>query len=108
MQWYAQNAKDNPRIIHAKERCAAGIIEAIGHFKLGPNISPRDVMDLASCKLENMSPGHEVVVFYVLYERWRRGEIEKSEAPIQYITGLCVSVVICFLLFPPLASIAYV
>lgn len=89
LQWHAVNAKDNPRIIHATERCAAGIVQAIGHFKLGPNTSPRDVTDLSSCKLENFSPGHEVVVLYLLYERWHRAEIEKSEMPIQYLKSIC-------------------
>lgn len=95
MQWHAQNAKDNPRIIHATERCAAGIIQAIGHFKLGPNTSPRDVADLSSCKLDNFSPGHEVVVFYLLYERWHRAEIEKSDMPIQYLKSIFVSILRC-------------
>lgn len=89
LQWHAENAKDNPRIIHATERCAAGIVQAIGHFKLGPNTSPRDVTDLSSCKLENFSPGHEVVVLYLLYERWHRAEIEKSEMAIQYLKSIC-------------------
>lgn len=88
LQWHAENAKDNPRIIHATERCAAGIIQAIGHFKLGPNTSPRDTTDFSTCKFENFSPGYEVVMFYVLYERWHRAEIEKSDTPIQYLKGL--------------------
>ncbi|XLR47059.1 hypothetical protein S83_031719, partial [Arachis hypogaea] len=42
LHWYAANAKNNLKILHALERCAAMIIQAIGHFKLGTNISPRD------------------------------------------------------------------
>ncbi|CAJ1973700.1 unnamed protein product [Sphenostylis stenocarpa] len=26
LQWHSQNAKDNPKILHASERCASGII----------------------------------------------------------------------------------
>lgn len=79
LQWYAVNAKNNPKIIHATERCAAGIIEAIGHFQLGPSLSPRDVVDFSTCKEEGYTPGYEVVKFYMLYERWRRGELPKIE-----------------------------
>lgn len=80
LQWYVQNAKGNPKILHATESCAAGIIQAIGHFGLGPCISPRDVTDFAECQLDNINPGHEIVKFYLFYERWRRGEIENSES----------------------------
>lgn len=88
LQWHAENAKDNPKVIHATERCAAGIIQAIGHFKLGPNTSPRDVLDLSSCRKDNFSPWHEVVMFYMLYERWRRAEVRNSELLIQNMKSI--------------------
>lgn len=78
MQWHAENAKDNSKIIHATERCAAGIIQAIGHFNLGPNTSLRDVKDFLDSKLETKSIGHEIVKFYLLYEKFRRAEVEES------------------------------
>lgn len=78
LQWHAENAKDNPRIIHATERCAAGIIQAIGHFSLGPSTSPRDVFD-SDFVSEYYEPGNEIVKFYIFLERWRRGETEFSE-----------------------------
>ncbi|KAK0592507.1 hypothetical protein LWI29_020474 [Acer saccharum] len=83
LQWHAENAKNNPRIIHATERCAAGIIQAVGIFGLGPNVSLRDIRDFQKCKVEIFSTGHEVVKFYLLYERWRRADIEKSEHYMQ-------------------------
>lgn len=82
VQWYAENARGNPQIIHATERCAAGIMQAIGNFSLGPNVSPRDISD-SMFKRKSLNPGHEVVMFYLFYERWRRGEVENSEQYIQ-------------------------
>ncbi|OVA07209.1 Sucrose-phosphate synthase [Macleaya cordata] len=91
LQWHAENAMNNPNIIHATERCAAGIIQAIGHFRLGPNVSPRDVMDFSDCSLENAHPhpGHEVVKFYLFYERWRRAEVDNSEQYMQNLKAVC-------------------
>ncbi|XP_074310771.1 sucrose-phosphatase 2-like [Silene latifolia] len=78
LEWHAQNAKNNENIIHASERCAAGIMQAIGHFDLGPSSSPRDAIDLSQCMTENMNPGFEIVKFYLSCERWRRGDVTKS------------------------------
>ncbi|KAL0426616.1 UNVERIFIED_CONTAM: Sucrose-phosphatase 2 [Sesamum latifolium] len=89
LQWHAANAKNNPKIIHATERCAAGIIQAIGHFKLGPSTSPRDVIDLSDTKMENFDPAYEVVKFYLFYERWRRAEVEHSERYLANLKSVC-------------------
>ena len=90
LQWYQENAKDNSKIIHASERCAAGIIQAIGYFKLGPNVSPRDV-DFPYAKDASFKPTDAVVKFYVLYEKWRRAEVPKSDSVIQYFKNITVS-----------------
>ncbi|XP_059649315.1 sucrose-phosphatase 2-like isoform X2 [Cornus florida] len=87
LQWHADNAKDNPNIIHATERCAAGIIQAIGNFGLGPNLSPRDV-DLSECKMNSSSPGYEMVKFYLFCERWLRAEVEKSDQYMQRLRSV--------------------
>ncbi|URD78712.1 sucrose-phosphatase [Musa troglodytarum] len=89
LQWHAEHAKENTKIIHASNRCAAGIIEAIGHFGLGPNTSPRDSSDILVSKLDNFNPSHEVVKFYITYERWRRAEAEKSDLLIQSLKHIC-------------------
>ncbi|VAI11942.1 unnamed protein product [Triticum turgidum subsp. durum] len=83
LQWHAENAKDNPKIIHATERCAAGIIQAIGHFKLGPNVSPRDV-EFPYIKEDPFKPTAAIVKFYVLYEKWRRADVPKADSVIEY------------------------
>lgn len=98
LQWHAENAKGNTRIIHATERCAAGIIQAIGHFKLGPNMPPRDIADFSDYKLENPNPGHEVVKFFLFYEKWRRAEVENSAVYLASLKADCVCLLSSFLL----------
>ncbi|XP_015900381.3 sucrose-phosphatase 1 [Ziziphus jujuba] len=89
LQWHAKNAKGNPKIIHATERCAGGIIQAIGHFKLGPNLSPRDILDFKDYDLENVNPNYEVVKFYLFYEKWRRAEVDNSEMYVASLRAHC-------------------
>ncbi|XAR56086.1 Sucrose-phosphate phosphatase [Bertholletia excelsa] len=88
LQWHAEYAKNNPKIIHATERCAAGIIQAIGHFNFGPSMSPRDHRDSDS-NTENIGPGHEIVNFFLFNERWRRGETEFSELHLAGLIATC-------------------
>lgn len=91
LQWHAENAKDNPKILHASERCASGIIQAIGHFNLGPNLSPRDFSDIGQEQsVENVSAVHEIVNFCLLSEKWRRAEVENSELFIAAIKASTV------------------
>lgn len=91
--WYAENAKNNPKIFHAAERCAGGIIQAIGHFGLGPNTSPRDVTETADSHLEDAGPAHEVVKFNLFYEKWRRAEVEQCEMYIASLKASCVCLI---------------
>ncbi|XP_024177278.1 sucrose-phosphatase 2 isoform X2 [Rosa chinensis] len=88
LHWYAHNAKSNRRILHATERCAAGILQGIGNFHLGPNVSPRDIKDFQKCKVNIFSPAYEVVKFYLFYEKWRRAEVEKSEQYMQNLRSI--------------------
>uniref|UniRef100_A0A6N2MTT3 sucrose-phosphate phosphatase n=1 Tax=Salix viminalis TaxID=40686 RepID=A0A6N2MTT3_SALVM len=82
LQWHAENAKDNPK---------PGIIQAIGHFNLGPNASPRDITNLSDCESENVSASSEIVRFFMFYERWRRAEVENSELYLASVKADCDS-----------------
>eukprot|EP00252_Welwitschia_mirabilis_P019289 TRINITY_DN4417_c0_g1_i1.p1 TRINITY_DN4417_c0_g1~~TRINITY_DN4417_c0_g1_i1.p1 ORF type:complete len:418 (+),score=92.95 TRINITY_DN4417_c0_g1_i1:468-1721(+) len=78
LNWYEENAKGKPHIFLAKERCAAGILQAMQHFNLTPNVSPRDTQ--LSCVEPKPFPlGHEIVEFHLLRERWLRAEVENSD-----------------------------
>lgn len=91
LKWRSENALNNLKVIHSTERCADGIIQAIGHFNLGPNLSPRDVSEFLDRKTDNANPGHEVVRFYLFYEKLRRGEIKNYETYIASFKDSCVS-----------------
>ena len=91
LQWHEENAKDNPKIILASERCGAGMIEALQRFNLGPSVSPRDGLDTENFHVEVLDPANEVVQFYLLYEKWRCGEVEKSDKYLENLKSLSVS-----------------
>ncbi|KAL5555367.1 hypothetical protein UlMin_037603 [Ulmus minor] len=75
-----------------------GVMVAIGHFHLGPNISPRYVIDFSECSLENVNHGHEMVKFNLFYEKWRRGEIDYNMVYIASLKADCLFSYNCFLL----------
>ncbi|CAA7019219.1 unnamed protein product [Microthlaspi erraticum] len=87
LKWHSENALDNSKVIHSSERCANGIIQAISHFKLGPSLSPRDVSEFLNRKTDNV--GHEVLRFYLFYERLRQGEIKSFETYIDSFKESC-------------------
>ncbi|CAM0958358.1 unnamed protein product [Alopecurus aequalis] len=87
LQWYENKGKDNLKMIYATERCASGIMQAIGHFKLGPNVSARD-LKFPYLKVDTIKPADLVVKFYVLYEKWRRGEVQNSPSAMQYLKSI--------------------
>ncbi|KAM7262414.1 hypothetical protein ACFE04_000097 [Oxalis oulophora] len=91
LQWHDEFGKKNPKIIRSTERCAGAILQAIGNFSLGPNVSPRDITDFQNCKVENFNPAHEVVNFYLFYERWRGAKVEKSTDYVQNLNQIFYS-----------------
>ncbi|KAK1692774.1 hypothetical protein QYE76_009471 [Lolium multiflorum] len=87
LQWYEDKGRDNFKMIHATERCASGIMQAIAHFKLGPSVSVRD-LEFPYLKVDTIKPADIVVKFYVLYEKWRRGEVQNSPSVMQYLKSI--------------------
>jgi hypothetical protein len=83
-QWHAQQVGDKSHIFCATERCAAGIIQAMQHFGLQPNVSPRDravpitVHDRLAPKIDAVAVAHEVVEYLLLLEQGLRGDVGGS------------------------------
>lgn len=85
LQWHSNQVGDKSHIFVATERCAAGIIEAMKHFNLQPNVSPRDrsvplsVHDKLAPKVNAGAVAREVVEYLLLTEQWLRGDVDASE-----------------------------
>ena len=97
LEWHARHAKNNQKIVHASQRCASGLIQAIGHFGLGPFVSPKDELTFSKHMKKQMHPGLEVVKLYLSCERWLRADVEKSEQFMQTLKSNFVCAIITFL-----------
>jgi hypothetical protein len=85
LKWHSEHSGDKSHIYMAKERCAAGILEAMQHFDLQPNVSPRDrprsletVGGVSQLTVSTVA--HEVVDFLLLMENWLKADVENSDA----------------------------
>lgn len=85
LHWHEQHVGDKSHIFCATERCAAAIIQAMEHFDIQPNSSPRDrpvpltVHDKLAPKADAISVAHEVVEYLMLLEQWLRGDVEGTD-----------------------------
>lgn len=84
LKWHSDHTGDKSHIYLAKERCAAGILEAMQHFDLQPNVSPRDRPGPfealgGTSQLIVSSVAHEVVDYLLLMENWLKAGVENSD-----------------------------
>ena len=84
LKWHSEHTGDKSHIYLAKERCAAGILEAMKHFNLQPNVSPRDrplsfetLGEVSELTVSNVV--HEVVDYLLLMEGWLKANVENSD-----------------------------
>ncbi|KAL2631682.1 hypothetical protein R1flu_016368 [Riccia fluitans] len=87
LQWHKHNAEHRSNVFRATKRCAAGIIEAMEHFKFTPNVSPRDLTTplkkQAQPKDKIAALAHEIVEFQLHYEKWFKGGVDNKEEEFQ-------------------------
>lgn len=85
LQWHSQHTGDKSHIFLATERCASGILQAMQHFDLQPNVSPRD-HPLALVgkkkgphKVDAVAAAHEVIEYLLLMEQWLKGDVDSTD-----------------------------
>lgn len=84
LKWHKSYEGDLSHVYLAKERCAAGIMEAMQHFDLQPCVSPRDrprafqtLGGVARLSLSSVS--HEVVDYLLLMEHWLKADVDNTD-----------------------------
>ncbi|KAL3689572.1 hypothetical protein R1sor_015881 [Riccia sorocarpa] len=87
VEWHKRNAQNTTTIFRATKRCAAGIIEAMEHFKFAPNVSLRDLPTSLKKEVQPKDDitavAHEIVEYQLHYERWLKGAVENKEEEFQ-------------------------
>nr|PNR33960.1 hypothetical protein PHYPA_023776 [Physcomitrium patens] len=80
-QWHSDLQVDKSYIFEAEERCAAGILEAMQHFNLQPNVSPRDIFPphYGGSQLSLSTVAHVVVEYVLLMEQWLKGGVANND-----------------------------
>lgn len=95
LKWHSEHTGDKSHIYLAKERCAAGILEAMQHFNLQPNVSPRDRPPFLT--LEGVSGisvstvAHEVVEYLLLMENWLKADVENTDSAFSRLKSSLVT-----------------
>lgn len=103
-QWHSDLQVDKSYIFEAEERCAAGILEAMQHFNLQPNVSPRDIFPphYGGSQLSLSTVAHVVVEYVLLMEQWLKGGVANNDdvfgrlksslvhVTFKHLSGICV------------------
>lgn len=104
LKWYSEYEGDKSHLYIAKERCAAGILEAMQQFDLLPFVSPRDrprafqtLGGVTRLKLSNVA--HEVVDYLLLMEHWLKADVDNTDIVFSRLKSSLVHVV--YLPFSP-------
>ena len=107
LKWHADYSGDKSHIFLAKERCAAGILEAMAHFELQPNVSPRDqARSVDSSAKEEVVVAHEVVKFLLMMEKWLKADVENNDDVFSRLKSSLVC--LCFHRTSPLYSFSFI
>lgn len=84
LKWHSDYTGDKSHIFLATKTCASGILEAMEHFNLQPNMSPRDrppsyltVEGAAGISVSTVA--HEVVEYLLQMEKWLNADVDNTD-----------------------------
>lgn len=84
LKWHSDYTGDKSHIFLATKTCASGILEAMEHFNLQPNVSPRDrppsyltIEGAAGISVSTVA--HEVVEYLLQMEKWLNADVDNTD-----------------------------
>lgn len=84
LKWHSDYMGDKSHIFLATKTCASGILEAMEHFNLQPNMSPRDrppsyltIEGAAGISVSTVA--HEVVEYLLQMEKWLTADVDNTD-----------------------------